>query len=158
MRAVIQRVSQAHVQVGGETVGAIEQGLLVFLGIHPEDTLADVRYLVSKLTTLRLFEDAQGKMNLDIRDHQGAILVISQFTLYADVRKGRRPSFHQAAPPALAKPLYDVFVTEIARLDIPVAQGSFGAHMAVSLINDGPVTLVLESREKTAAQPESKSP
>lgn len=152
MRAVIQRVSQATVRVGSETVGAIAHGLLVFLGVHPDDTIEDVRYLVSKLATLRIFEDAQGKMNQDIRNQQGAILVISQFTLYADCRKGRRPSFHQAAPPALAKTLYEAFVSEVAQLDIPVAQGRFGDPMEVSLLNDGPVTIILESLEKTAAQ------
>ncbi len=158
MRAVIQRVSQAQVQTDGETVGAIANGLLVLLGVHPDDTLEDVRYLTSKLAALRIFEDAQGKMNQDIRDQHGAMLVISQFTLYADCRKGRRPSFHQAAPPALAETLYDAFVAEITRLEIPVAQGRFGAHMDVSLVNDGPVTLILESPEKIAGQSQPNTP
>jgi D-tyrosyl-tRNA(Tyr) deacylase len=150
MRAVIQRVLQAEVQAGGETVGSITQGLLVLLAVRHDDTLADVRYLAAKLVNLRIFEDVQGKMNRDIRDHQGAILAVSQFTLYADCRKGRRPSFTQSAPPGLARDLYDAFVTEIAQLGVPVAQGCFGAHMTVSLVNDGPVTLILESPEKTA--------
>jgi D-aminoacyl-tRNA deacylase len=150
MRAVIQRVSQAEVQVGGETVGSIAQGLLVLLGVRHDDTLEDVRYIASKLVNLRIFEDAQGKMNCDVRDHQGAILTVSQFTLYADCRKGRRPSFTQAAPPVLARDLYDAFVAEVAQLGVPVAHGCFGAHMSVSLVNDGPVTIILESPEKTA--------
>ncbi|MDH3599533.1 MAG: D-aminoacyl-tRNA deacylase [Candidatus Tectomicrobia bacterium] len=148
MRAVIQRVSQAEVQAGDETVGSIAKGLLVLLGVRHDDTLEDVRYIASKLVNLRIFEDAQGKMNRDVCDQQGAILAVSQFTLYADCRKGRRPSFTQAAPPALARDLYDAFVTEVGQLGVPVAQGCFGAHMTVSLVNDGPVTIILESREK----------
>jgi D-tyrosyl-tRNA(Tyr) deacylase len=150
MRAVIQRVSQAEVQAGDETVGSIAQGLLVLLGVRHDDTLEDVRYIASKLVNLRIFEDKQGKMNRDVREHQGAILAVSQFTLYADCRKGRRPSFTQAAPPALARDLYNAFVAEVAQLGVPVAQGCFGAHMTVSLVNDGPVTIILESPEKTA--------
>lgn len=150
MRAVIQRVLQAAVQAGDETVGSIAQGLLVLLGVRHDDTLEDVRYMASKLVNLRIFEDAQGKMNRDVRDCQGAILAVSQFTLYADCRKGRRPSFTQAAPPTLARNLYDAFVAEVAQLGVPVAQGCFGAHMTVSLVNDGPVTIILESPEKMA--------
>ena len=148
MRVVIQRVSQAEVQASGETVGSIAQGLLVLLGVRRDDTLEDVQYIASKVVNMRLFEDAQGKMNRDVRDQQGAILTVSQFTLYADCRKGRRPSFTQAAPPALARDLYDAFVTKVAQLGVPVAQGCFGAHMTVSLVNDGPVTIMLESPEK----------
>jgi D-tyrosyl-tRNA(Tyr) deacylase len=150
MRAVIQRVSRAEVQAGDKTGGSIAQGLLVLLGVRHDDTLEDGRYIASKLVTLRIFEDAQGKMNRDVRDQQGAILAVSQFTLYADCRKGRRPSFTQAAPPALARDLYDAFVTEVARLGVPIAQGCFGAQMTVSLVNDGPVTIVLESPAKSA--------
>ena len=145
MRALIQRVSQAQVQVAGDTTGVITQGLLVLLGLRQGDTLQDVQYLASKIVTLRIFEDEQGKMNRDVREHQGSILVVSQFTLYADCRKGRRPSFTQAAAPALAQQLYEAFQAEVARLGVPVAQGTFGAHMAVSLVNDGPVTILLES-------------
>lgn len=145
MRALLQRVSQAQVQVAGDTMGVITQGLLVLLGLRQGDTLQDVRYLASKIVTLRIFEDEQGKMNRDVREQQGSILVVSQFTLYADCRKGRRPSFTQAAAPALAQQLYEAFQAEVARLGVPVAQGTFGAHMAVSLVNDGPVTILLES-------------
>ena len=145
MRALIQRVSQAQVQVAGDTTGAITQGLLVLLGLRQGDTLQDVQYLASKIVTLRIFEDEQGKMNRDVREQQGSILVVSQFTLYADCRKGRRPSFTQAAAPALAQQLYEAFQAEVARLGVPVAQGTFGTHMAVSLVNDGPVTILLES-------------
>ncbi len=145
MRALIQRVSQAQVQVAGDTTGVITQGLLVLLGLRQGDTLQDVQYLASKIVTLRIFEDEQGKMNRDVREHQGSILVVSQFTLYADCRKGRRPSFTQAAAPALAQQLYEAFQAEVARLGVPVAQGTFGTHMAVSLVNDGPVTILLES-------------
>jgi D-tyrosyl-tRNA(Tyr) deacylase len=145
MRAVIQRVSQAQVQVAGDTVGAIAHGLLVLLGVQQGDTLQDVHYLASKIVTLRIFDDAQGKMNRDVREQQGSILAVSQFTLYADCRKGRRPSFTQAAAPPLAQQLYEAFLVEVARLGIPVAQGVFGARMAVSLVNDGPVTILLES-------------
>ena len=145
MRAVIQRVSQAEVQVAGEIIGAIAHGLLVLLGVHHGDTIEDVRYLVSKLITLRIFADAQGRMNQDVREQHGSILVVSQFTLYGDCRRGRRPSFSEAAPPPLAQQLYEAFVAEVARAGVPVAQGAFGAHMVVHLVNDGPVTILLES-------------
>jgi D-tyrosyl-tRNA(Tyr) deacylase len=145
MRALIQRVAQADVCVADVTVGAIGRGLLVLLGVRDGDTVRDVEYLASKVVTLRLFEDAQGKMNLDVQDVQGAVLVVSQFTLYADCRKGRRPSFTQAARPPLAQQLYEVFVAAVAGHGVPVAQGAFGAHMAVRLVNDGPVTVWLES-------------
>ncbi len=145
MRALIQRVARAEVRVAEASVGAIQHGLLVFLGVHAQDTLQDAQYLAAKVTSLRIFEDEQGKMNHDVRDVGGAVLVVSQFTLYADCRKGRRPSFTQAAPPLLAHQLYDAFVDEVARCGVPVAQGTFGARMAVSLVNDGPVTLLLES-------------
>ena len=145
MRALIQRVAQAEVRVADTIVGAIDRGLLVLLGVRQGDTLRDVAYLASKVVMLRIFEDAQGKMNHDVQDIQGAVLVVSQFTLYADSRKGRRPSFIQAAPPALAQQLYETFLAAVARYGVPVAHGVFGAHMAVSLINDGPVTIWLES-------------
>lgn len=145
MRALIQRVARAEVRVGGQVVGAIGKGLLVLLGVAEHDTLRDVEYLVSKVITLRIFEDAQGKMNHDVQDVQGGVLVVSQFTLYGDCRKGRRPSFTQAARPPVAQPLYEAFVAAVARHGVPVAQGAFGEHMAVDLLNDGPVTLWLES-------------
>jgi D-tyrosyl-tRNA(Tyr) deacylase len=149
MRALIQRVSEAQVLVEGETVGAISRGVLVLLGVQHHDTLDDVRYLAAKLITLRLFEDAEGKMNNDLRAHHGAVLVVSQFTLYADCRKGRRPSFTRAAPPALAEQLYEAFVAAIDQHGVPVATGRFGAHMHVRLVNDGPVTILLESPESS---------
>ena len=153
MRALIQRVSQAQVQVDGRTVGAIAQGMVVLLGVQQDDTMQDVQYLASKVVTLRIFADAHGKMNCDVRERQGAILVVSQFTLYADCRKGRRPSFSQAAAPPLAQQLYAAFLAEVMRLGVPVAQGVFGTHMAVSLVNDGPVTIMLHSpREDTRAE------
>ena len=117
----------------------------MLLGVREGDTVRDVEYLASKLVTLRIFEDAQGKMNLDVQDVQGAVLVVSQFTLYADCRTGRRPSFTQAARPPLARQLYEAFLAAVARYGVPVAHGAFGAHMAVSLVNDGPVTVWLES-------------
>ena len=145
MRAVVQRVSQARVDVDGETVGAIEQGLLVLLGVQTPDTARDADYLAAKIVTLRIFNDAQGKMNRDVQDVQGGVLVVSQFTLYGDARKGRRPSFVQAAPPEQAERLYECFLGATARHGVPVAHGVFGAHMQVHLVNDGPVTLLLDS-------------
>jgi D-tyrosyl-tRNA(Tyr) deacylase len=145
MRALVQRVSRADVRVAGTTVGAIQQGLMILLGVRHGDTLQDVEYLASKVVRLRIFEDTQGKMNYDVQDVQGAVLVVSQFTLYADYRKGRRPSFTQAARPPLAQQLYEAFLAAVARHGVPVAHGAFGQRMAVSLVNDGPVTLVIDS-------------
>jgi D-tyrosyl-tRNA(Tyr) deacylase len=145
MRALVQRVTRAEVRVADTSVGAIDRGLLVLLGVREGDTVRDVEYLASKVMTLRIFEDTQGKMNHDVQDVQGAILVVSQFTLYADSRKGRRPSFTQAAQPALAQQLYETFLAAVTRYGVPVAHGAFGVHMAVSLVNDGPVTIWLES-------------
>jgi len=144
MRAVVQRVSRARVDVDGDTVGAIEQGLLVLLGVQAPDTERDADYLAAKIVGLRIFNDAQGKMNLDVQDVHGGVLVVSQFTLYGDARKGRRPSFVQAAPPEKAEHLYEYFLEATAR-SVPVAHGVFGAHMQVHLVNDGPVTLLLDS-------------
>ena len=145
MRAVVQRVSKAWVEVDGETVGAVEQGLLVLLGVQTPDTERDADYLAAKVVTLRIFNDAQGKMNRDVQDIQGGVLVVSQFTLYGDTRKGRRPSFVQAAPPEQAEHLYEYFLEATAQHGVPVAHGVFGAHMQVHLVNDGPVTLLLDS-------------
>lgn len=145
MRALVQRVSRADVRVDQQIVGAIQHGLLVLLGVHQDDTVQDAEYLASKVVHLRIFEDARGKMNLDVKTIQGAVLVVSQFTLYGDCRKGRRPSFAKAARPPLADRLYGTFVEAIARTGVSVGKGVFGARMAVSLVNDGPVTLILES-------------
>ena len=145
MRAVVQRVSQARVDVDGETVGAVGRGLLVLLGVQAPDTDRDADYLAAKIVTLRIFNDAESKMNLDLQDVQGGVLVVSQFTLYGDARKGRRPSFVQAAPPQQAEHLYEYFLEATARHGVPVAQGVFGATMQVHLVNDGPVTLLLDS-------------
>ena len=145
MRAVVQRVSRARVDVDGGTVGAIERGLLVLLGVQAPDTERDADYLAAKIAGLRIFNDAQGKMNLDVREVQGGVLVVSQFTLYGDTRKGRRPSFVRAAPPQQAEHLYEYFLEAAARHAMPIAHGVFGAHMQVHLVNDGPVTLLLDS-------------
>ena len=145
MRALVQRVSQANVQVAHTTVSAIQRGLLVLLGVRRDDTLQDVEYLAAKVVRLRIFADAQGKMNRDVQDVQGSVLVVSQFTLYADSRKGRRPSFIHAARPPLAQELYEAFIAAVGRHDVPVVHGAFGQPMAVSLVNDGPVTLLIDS-------------
>ncbi|WP_265456239.1 D-aminoacyl-tRNA deacylase [Enterococcus sp. HY326] len=148
MKAVIQRVSQAKVEIQQQTVGEIQQGLLVLLGIHEEDTQEDVGYLLRKISQLRIFSDEQGKLNLSIQDIGGAVLNISQFTLYGDTKKGNRPSFVKAARPELAIPLYEAFNQGLRELGIPVATGEFGADMQVSLTNDGPVTIIIDTREK----------
>jgi D-tyrosyl-tRNA(Tyr) deacylase len=145
MRVLLQRVSQASVTVEGEIVGQIGQGLLIFVGVGHEDSELQVKALVDKIVHLRIFEDEQGKMNLSLLDIGGQALVVSQFTLYADARKGRRPSFTDAAPSALAEPLVEHFKSSIATYGLTVAGGVFGAHMSVQLINDGPVTLWLDS-------------
>lgn len=145
MRAVIQRVSRARVTVEGLVTGTIERGLLVLLGVGRGDTAADADYLADKTAGLRVFADAEGKMNRSITDIGGALLVVSQFTLYGDCRKGRRPSFDQAAPPDLARALYEHYVEVLRSLGLPVQTGIFQAMMQVELVNDGPVTLVVES-------------
>ncbi|HOK31198.1 MAG TPA: D-aminoacyl-tRNA deacylase [Limnochordia bacterium] len=145
MRAVVQRVQEASVTVEGTVVGAITHGLLVFLGVGSGDTSADARYLAKKIARLRIFPDDQGKMNLDVQEVGGQILVVSQFTLYGDCRRGRRPSFSGAAAPDVAETLYQEFVAELQAEGITVATGVFQAHMDVSLINDGPVTLIVSS-------------
>jgi D-tyrosyl-tRNA(Tyr) deacylase len=145
MRAVVQRVSEANVTVDGAVVGSIHRGFLILLGVTETDGEAEAAYLARKIAGLRIFEDAQGKMNLGLSDIDGAILAVSQFTLYGDVRKGRRPSFVAAARPEQAEPLYEHFCQQLAAEGIPVQQGVFGAEMAVHLINDGPVTLWLDT-------------
>jgi len=147
MRALLQRVSHARVTVEEQIVGHISNGLLVFLGIGLEDNEATVKPLVDKIVQLRIFSDAQGKMNLSLLDIQGEILVVSQFTLHADVRRGRRPSFTNAAPPALANSLYELFKETCTQYGLTVACGIFGASMSVELQNEGPVTIWLDSEE-----------
>ena len=144
MRAVLQRVQRGRVSVHGETVAEIGQGYVILLGVASDDGEAEAHWLAKKCADLRIFEDAQGKMNLSINEVEGEILVVSQFTLYGDARKGRRPSFTKAAPPEIAAPLVDTFSQTLAAAGIPVQTGSFGEHMLVELENDGPVTLVLE--------------
>ena len=148
MKAVIQRVSRGSVSVAEEQIGGIQQGLVVLLGVNREDTQEDADYLSEKIINLRIFEDSDGKMNLSLLDVKGGMLVISQFTLLADCRKGRRPSFVKAARPDTADKLYSYFMERVRAARIPVETGRFGAHMAVSLVNDGPVTIVIDSREK----------
>jgi len=147
MKAVLQRVTRASVSVAGEVVGSIERGLLVLLGVEQGDTEVDARALAEKCVVLRIFDDADGKMNLSLADVRGAMLVVSQFTLLGDCRKGRRPSFLQAAPPELAEQLYKGFAETVAVQGVPVSLGRFRANMQVELINDGPVTLLLDSRK-----------
>lgn len=146
MRAVVQRVSRAHVTVEGEVVGQIGRGLLVLLGVTHTDTAEQARWLADKIVGLRIFADDQGKMNRAVADVGGGVLVVSQFTLYGDCQKGRRPSFIEAAPPEIAIPLYDEFVNALKALGVPVATGQFGAMMDVELVNDGPVTLLVERK------------
>lgn len=145
MRVVIQRVQEASATVEGRITGEIGKGFLILLGIHRSDTAEEVDWMVSKVSQLRVFEDREGKMNLSLTDVGGAALVVSQFTLYADCRKGRRPSFIDAAPPELAVPLYELFCDRLKVEGIPVETGVFGAKMAVALVNDGPVTVIIDS-------------
>jgi D-tyrosyl-tRNA(Tyr) deacylase len=146
MKACVQRVSEASVTVAGELVGRIDRGLAVLLGVGQQDTEADADYLAHKLVDLRIFEDDQGKMNRALAEIGGEMLVVSQFTLWGDCRKGRRPSFVDAAPPEMAERLYEYFVRVVERQGIRVATGRFRAHMHVALVNDGPVTLLVESK------------
>ena len=145
MRAVVQRVSRAQVAVDGEIVGQIGRGLLVLLGVTHADNKADADYLVDKIAGLRIFEDGNGKMNLDIAAVSGGILVVSQFTLYGDVRRGKRPSFDAAAAPQRARQLYEYFVERIRAAGLPCQTGRFQEMMQVELVNDGPVTILLDS-------------
>ena len=145
MRALIQRVTTGSVSVDGQIIAATGPGLVILLGIAPTDSEAQARFLVEKIANLRIFEDAEGKMNLSLLDTQGSALVVSQFTLYADTRKGRRPSFINAALPDVARPLVERFAALLAEKGVPVQTGQFGAHMLVQIANDGPVTIWLES-------------
>lgn len=146
MRAVLQRVRDARVIIDREVVGQIGRGFLVLLGVTHSDTGEQARWLADKIVSLRLFNDAEGKMNLALADVGGEVLVVSQFTLYGDCRKGRRPSFIEAAPPPVAVPLYEAFINGIRAHGIRTATGRFGAMMQVELTNDGPVTLIVESK------------
>ena len=147
MRAVLQRVTRASVRVGGETVGEIGRGLVVLLGVGRDDSERDALYLAEKTASLRVFDDAEGRMNLSVAEVGGALLVVSQFTLHGDARKGRRPSWFDAAQPEAAEPLYERFVAESRRLVGRVETGSFRQMMEVELINDGPVTILLDSKK-----------
>lgn len=147
MRAVLQRVTRARVRVEGETVGEIEGGLLVLLGVARDDEERDALYLVEKVLNLRVFEDEEGRMNLSVTETGGALLVVSQFTLYGDVRRGRRPSWIDAAEPELAERLYEFFVAEARRGASRVETGAFRRMMEVELVNDGPVTILVDSRK-----------
>jgi D-tyrosyl-tRNA(Tyr) deacylase len=147
MRAVLQRVTRACVRVEGETVGEIGPGLVVLLGVARDDAREDARYLVEKTTALRVFDDEEGRMNRSVVEAGGGLLVVSQFTLYGDARRGRRPSWIDAAPPELAEPLYEFFVAEARRSVARVETGSFRRMMEVELVNDGPVTILLDSRK-----------
>jgi len=144
MKAVIQRVSRGAVRVDGDLVAEIEKGLVILLGIGPEDNMAIAEQLADKIATLRIFEDQEEKMNLSVLDVAGQALVVSQFTLYADISRGRRPSFIGAAKPELAEPLVTAFANMLVDRGVPTQMGIFGAHMKVSLVNDGPVTLMME--------------
>ena len=148
MRAVIQRVTSAEVTVDGRSTGKIGKGLLVFVGVGKGDGEADISYLSSKIPDLRIFEDHSGKFNLSLRDVGGEMLIVSQFTLFGDCRKGRRPSFSDAEDPGVAKVLYEQLVERMKRQGIPVHTGEFQADMEVHLVNDGPVTLLLDSKQK----------
>ena len=149
MRAVVQRVSKASVTVEGELKGTIGQGLVVLLGIERSDTEADLEWLANKVPQLRIFEDGEGKMNLDVLAVEGEMAIVSQFTLFGNVRKGTRPSFNRSAAPDFAIPIYEAFIAKMEdRLGKPVVTGEFGAMMEIDLVNDGPVTLVIDSQDK----------
>ena len=148
MKAVIQRVSEASVVVSHNTVGSIESGLLIFLGIGHDDHSDDIEWLVRKISQLRIFSDDAGKMSKSLIDVNGSALVISQFTLFASTKKGNRPSFINAAPPELAKTLYEKFLYKMKECGVTVASGIFGADMKVSLLNDGPVTIIIDTKNK----------
>ncbi|EOD00657.1 D-aminoacyl-tRNA deacylase [Caldisalinibacter kiritimatiensis] len=147
MRSVVQRVSKAKVTVNGEIVGEIKKGLLVLLGVGKDDNDKDIDYLVKKIINLRIFEDENDKLNLSVADIEGELLIVSQFTLYGDVRKGRRPNFMESAPPEIAEKLYLNFVDKCKEYGLKVETGAFGEHMDVELVNDGPVTILLDSKK-----------
>ncbi len=148
MRAVVQRVSKAAVEIGGIKTAQIGRGLVILLGIRRGDSSVDLIWMADKIIHLRIFPDGDGKMNTSLADMGGEMLIVSQFTLYGDCRKGRRPGFSMAAPPEIAEPLYNRFIEEVRKLGIPAVTGTFQTEMAVDLVNDGPVTILLDS-EKT---------
>ncbi len=148
MRAVVQRVSSAEVRVDDKMVGRVGKGLLVYLGVGKEDTVSDIEFMAEKVSGLRIFEDENGKMNLSVKDIDGEILAISQFTLYGDVRKGKRPSFSDSAAPDKGEELYNQFISRIQGIGIRIDKGIFGAHMMVDYVNDGPVTILLDSKKQ----------
>ena len=148
MRAVVQRVSQASVTIEDQIIGEIDRGFMILLGIHEEDTQEDADYLIRKIPLLRVFEDEAGKMNQSVQDINGSILSVSQFTLYADTRKGNRPSFIKAARPETAIPLYEYFNTGLRQAGLTVETGKFGGDMDVALVNDGPVPIIFDTRDK----------
>ena len=150
MRAVVQRVSSATVRTGGETVASIGTGLLVLAGLHADDTPSDLDYMTNKILGLRIFNDEQGTMNLSVTDIQGEVLLVSQFTLYGDARRGKRPSYSSAMKPDLARPLFEHFVTRFIALHDKTRAGIFGADMEISLVNSGPVTIIIESEHARA--------
>ena len=146
MKVVIQRVSEARVISDGILTGEIQRGLVILLGIHSDDTIEDIEWLVRKITQMRIFSDADEKMNLSLFDIKGSVLLVSQFTLYASTKKGNRPGFTEAAPPKIAIPLYETFIEKLRATGIPTATGVFGADMKVHLLNDGPVTIIMDSK------------
>lgn len=146
MRALVQRVTEGSVSIEGKVTGQIEKGLVILLGITDNDTEEDALFLAGKCANLRIFSDREGKFNLSCLEEKGEILVISQFTLYGDTRKGRRPSFIHAAPPEISEPLYRKFIDKLKKMDLKVEEGVFGARMKVKIYNDGPVTLMVESK------------
>jgi D-aminoacyl-tRNA deacylase len=148
MRAVVQRVKSARVKVEEKIVGEIQVGLVVLLGISSDDTKEDADYLAKKIISLRIFDDSEGRMNVSVKDIQGELLLVSQFTLYGDVRRGLRPSWSDAAPPEVAEPLYEYFIESSRKLIGKVETGSFRRMMTVELVNDGPVTILLDSRKE----------
>ena len=152
MKALLQRVTEASVSVAGEVVGRISNGLVVFLGVATGDTEKDAQYLVQKIINLRIFADDEGKFNLSVLDIEGELLLVSQFTLLADTKKGKRPSFTGAAPPAQAEELFDLFVAEARASGLKVATGRFQQYMQVDIKNDGPVTIMIDSRDKLGSR------
>lgn len=149
MRVVVQRVSEANVTVDGQVIGAIQEGLMVLLGIQNEDNTEDIQWMVNKLVQMRIFDDAEGVMNLSVKDIEGSILLISQFTLYAATKKGNRPSYIAAAKPEIAIPIYEQMIVALNKeLGKPIATGQFGADMKVSLLNNGPVTIIIDSKNR----------